>query len=608
LFLVLMLALTSSVFAKSWTPTELSFERFKILSRQYIPHDEVNYSDEWEKAFEGEKVKPPSPRINFFNSDPDGTTGSYLYPDCTPYYIEKGLFQRGHNLNDQYEFLLDRKQRCEENWNSGESEGLFALLNLGRLNYDLRMNPLVHPVAIQLEDGYKLRGLLALKPDGKKRPLIIAKCGLFCAAANGPVNKVIMMHMFDESPFHVLILGNMTGPDYQKDNGIIALGGFEEGRQILDVASLVSSNESTLKDMISSIHVLGLSLGGHAAFYSGLYSALNDYGPQINSILTMCPVVDLEPTFESIFEEYTFRGIFYRFLTLEHLRRIFYDVPVLGRLLNLDGSPENYEIKEALAKAALEHYIDRTRDIPWNMEPFYGEQIDNEEEFWQFNNFLFYPHHVKVPTLVLAAENDALVLSRLNGIRLGRLVNPQPGVNVKVVNLKEGNHCAFSQSYGWNVFGSLVRSYFLSHSPEFVLNQTTIRTRIDDILETAPWWNQYQLYHNEIQAKQIFEFEKGKDWGRMRFEIFKSNSVDCRHEDFGEMEFQPNCFRSYTFRVPLSRFPTNFKTPKTHFEAKTMTRLANSRFHVLAHDKLPIQGRSVDPFYIEFKDLGTIKF
>ena len=103
-------------------------------------------------------------------------------------------------------------------------------------------------------------------------------------------------------------LANVSGTDYLKDNGVVAVGGFDEGDQIMQVAEIVKDSNAKLSQYISDIHVLGFSLGGNGALFSSLYNSFSEDRP-ISSVAAICPVVNLQPTMESVFSK-SFRGFF----------------------------------------------------------------------------------------------------------------------------------------------------------------------------------------------------------------------------------------------------------------------------------------------------------
>src|SRR5690606_24972327 len=132
-------------------------------------------------------------------------------------------------------------------------------------------------------------------------------------AKDDGVVKNFFMHLFEESPFHILYLANVTGTEYMKDNHSVALGGMDEGRQIIKLVEMLNKDPK-YKDLIEDIHVVGVSLGSHGVLYSSLYNSFDNSDYKIKSAVALCPVVNLEPTIKSVFQV-SIAGLYYALLT-----------------------------------------------------------------------------------------------------------------------------------------------------------------------------------------------------------------------------------------------------------------------------------------------------
>jgi hypothetical protein len=162
------------------------------------------------------------------------------------------------------------------------------------------------------DDRLYFKTQLFLKEASEPRPLIIVKCGLQCDLGT-PTLKYLLSMLFDEGPFHVMLVPNITSKTYQIQNKIVSVGGFDEGRNVLAVAKYVDSDAFPFKEKISRVHVAGISLGGHAALYSGLYNSF-DKKPNgdsyISTIFAGCPVVDLKSSVDGLYDGSTLGKIF----------------------------------------------------------------------------------------------------------------------------------------------------------------------------------------------------------------------------------------------------------------------------------------------------------
>src|SRR5690606_31600793 len=98
-------------------------------------------------------------------------------------------------------------------------------------------------------------------------------------------------------PFHVLVLGNTTGTHFVYDNRYVSIGGLIDGNSILNLLDWLES--SPLAERISSFHLAGVSLGGHAILAAALYESFRPARKiPVRSYLVQSPVVDIEASFK----------------------------------------------------------------------------------------------------------------------------------------------------------------------------------------------------------------------------------------------------------------------------------------------------------------------
>ncbi len=144
-------------------------------------------------------------------------------------------------------------------------------------------------IEFTLRDGTRVGGLIFYKPG--RAPLLIATFGFVADRwSRVPAQLVRRFILKDRLQAHVLILDHPSSFPFHARNGHLSIGGYDEGRMILEVADIVRAGEEASR--ISSLHLMGVSMGGtgviHALaedsrlgrglFASGItFSAVTDY-------------------------------------------------------------------------------------------------------------------------------------------------------------------------------------------------------------------------------------------------------------------------------------------------------------------------------------------
>lgn len=507
----------------------------------------------------------------------------------------------------QTERLKSFWQRCEPLIREYGQNSLRPLLKYSLLDYRLRSNPHVRAVTITLQDeGRSLRGFLALKPDDRPRPLVISQCGLYCNAEESTTHLNAIMHLFDESPFHILTLANQTGSDFVRDNQAIAMGGFSEGRQLLQIARYLNSPDFPFRHRISSLHVVGFSLGGHAALYASLYNSLNHLPSTrpIQSVMAYCPVVDLEKSTERLFARDPI-GRLTTFWTLRQISKVVRSLPSLADLLNQSWFRANRrELFQRISQESLHQHQEWLRQRPWDLRPFEGIQFRGLQDYWWANNFVEHSHLVSTPTLVLAAQDDVIVHTRHNARLLDEKHRLNPNSSINVLNFSQGNHCAFSVANGWTTMSTLAREYILSHSPEFEYRLDQVTQRVDNKIQRR-WPLRLRMWPEDVHVQQRWQAKEGSSRIRLTFEIFSpyltmgsGDSCLWYSPDTAPWE----CYRYHQARIPLSEliFPHWLPqgTPQSKWDAERLSRYANTNFVLLGADGQPLNGRGSFPTYV----------
>lgn len=495
--------------------------------------------------------------------------------------------------------LKERLRECDQSFNELQFDSVRSLIEFSRIEYDPKLTPGVKPVSFTLRDGRKLRGLLGLKPG--KRPLIVARCGVYCDADKGSTASVLFPHLFEEGDFHVLMLGSSTGQQYAKDNHILNISGFDEGAQTFEVMEQIS-HDPRLVPRVQEFHLFGMSLGGHGNFYATLYASKNAarLARPIRSSLSMCPVVDLKEQLTVAFSNSP-RGFFYGSLTRDLFASILNFVPLLGEVLSPRTTWARPELLKATLEVSLTYYRENFSRL--GVAGFWpaGTKIDTAEAFDRINRFQNYARDLQIPTLALYSRDDLLVVPGINGKKL----TPVLSNTLQSVELTQGSHCAFDLSVGWSTYGQILRSYYQSQSslPREPMRQIPIPAEIRKSLKFENPWPDVK----PVQAR--WSIRPGSPTAQLELVGFAGHIPSeqdgplCSEIPSGQAPMR--CYFANSATVPLSLFqvvglPAQADSPRT---AGRMARFLNSKVSLLDEQGDVVNGRNVSPTL--FKIRGT---
>jgi len=500
--------------------------------------------------------------------------------NCEPERLQALLAQAGSSAQAHASALNRFFADCETPLRWGAPRGTKAIFNLSQIVYRFCENPSLRKVMLTLPNGDRVRGILGLKSDSSPRPLVIAKCGVLCNAGDSAM-RFILMHLFDESPFNLLLLANATGADYVRDNAYFVPGGFKEGQHIIYAAELL--RKSALAPRISSVHSVGVSLGGHASLYAAF---LNPYQhgekgePLLRSTLAACPVVNLNSSMHDLFE-FSLKGTLAQFMFKSSIDKVLSTHPELAPLFNWWNAPR-WERPDRIADQAATFLRNKGRD--WALPPFNTVSIRDRGDFWSYSQFsaLASANPIHTPTLALASEDDEVVNPNTNIKTLAK-------ANLPAVVLPFGDHCAINQIYGWRTASTIFQGYILSMSPEF-----SRRARLDSVAlppteppsQTAP----------ELHGVTRFSFASGQNALTITQQFFIGTPKnDCGRENpyFARLA----CYREAKRSVPFEnlaaadgKLPWWAHMPATVAEAEALTRWANVNLRLADENNRTVDG------------------
>lgn len=540
---------------------------------------ETQFYEEVAEDSLGQEVKVDS----FLSEIPDGLSNKHITPECDPHRFEDRLLKTKISTAEYYVKVKDFFAKCSGEFTANSTLGVLGLLKFARYQYNFLSHPQVKEFVVKLPNGTRVPGILALKTDPRPRPLVIVKCGVFCSAAQTASMKTYLMHLFDQSPFNVLMLANQTGIDYIYHNKRVSLGGWTEGYEALQVGKWMREKWE-YKDRISSIHLMGISLGGNAAVMGASYNdrfPMNDGRKVFNSVTAICPVVSLKPTLERLFGSKSVGRVF-SVVSKRHFkaaRNFVSDVPDLITDEKIPSS--RFDMADFIGTLAATSLKRRGVDIP------------NTESFFKANNFWNLKAPVETPMLVWASKDDMIVHNDINAAVVEHDNYYEKSSNVGVLNFKYGNHCAFSSSYGTQISAAVLRTFVLAHSPEFVDEYNH--------KEILPWPFAFENLGPEYEhVGQSWNFYSRSERVKVSFRLFDwKKSESCRKK--GPWKAEGECISTKEYWLPISSLKVlGAKVPTTDSEAQALTREFNTKieFRIDGH---PLNGTNQNKFYMTWK-------
>lgn len=483
------------------------------------------------------------------------------------FLLQKDLAHQAASIRD---FWNHCRSRLETGVNAGWRNGLDMLT----MKFDPQNHPFLHRVVFELPGGIHLKGLLALKGDQKKRPMIVVRLGIFANVEEFFPERYFLMQLFEQTPFNVLIVENMSGSDFLRDNTGWGFGGYDEGLQNILIARLLKDSKEPISQVVSSLHLLGVSLGGHGVLFGSLLNEMNP-GPGgqklYNSFLGMCPVVNLKESMQQLGQPGV-KGSFVDAWISYRLQDLYSRIPALkdygiGKFLSL----QPYFMPTAI-HSVVEKYQGGLSYDPSIVLP---KGLGNTKDFWHNNHFWPYYRNVHSPVMVLVTQHDALVPVKYNSALFATKEFATMGNDLQVVSFEQGHHCSLPVAYDWEAVSTLLESYFASYTPEL-----RWRTETMDIDMSDQWKKGFTLEH-PVTSYQVEWPEKG------RFVILKGEARSDSHRE------------SFTLNLPINEFEFHFlDTQLSESEKDMLVRWLrhNLRLEVLAkngHDSLRVGWRKM---------------
>lgn len=572
----------------------LDFEVTSIQVVESTPTDEWSESDEVIDRIEEQSSE--SARLGaqgLLSWTPDATRGRETKSTCRLLKLREILRstptasarEYGERINSYFE-------QCERELAQGSGIGLLRDLKMTRLRYEVAQSRHIQEIVVNFSNGYRVRGMLALKPDSKKRPLIIARCGVFCDVTDR-YPRSLLMHLFDESPFNVLILASTTGETFALDNKEFGIGGYLEATQHMRLAEYLLAGGFGIAERISSIHNFGGSLGGNAAAFTALLADKNrDLNGHriIQSSWAHCPVVNLQDTLEEVLRP-NIKGFFMSLGANRVLKNVY-----SGRGWDFGGFRGPSSILKIIKEEAHTNYSRYFSSPLERYSPMISDEFSSIEDVWKANQFSNYAASVQTPLVAFAAADDWIVHTDINTETLFPRLAVTSDHNVSAIKQPEGRHCAQSLVYGWSTMSEIFRTYFILQSPDFYASEKQIQFELES---SALPIKLLRLTSREYHYSQKWKLKKNEHSFELEFKIWSpSGKSRCDTPlDSGE-----SCFRTVEIDIPLKVFESEsfVTTPESDAEAQALTRWANSNVTVHTLDGSELEHTTEKPTYLKW--------
>lgn len=504
LSLILTVILTG--FCSAWAATPEDFMSSFQSSRVQFPSDPSEFT----------AVNPgryPPNLIWLFQEalrwKPLGKKADYI-EGCKPEDLYQAVV-KNRAANDQAVVIERHKKKCGKSFQNGSTWSWLNSLRIMGMELKFHEHPYMKRVVLNLPDGTRVKGLLALKGDLKTRPFVVIRLGIYSNVEEFLPERYLLTQMYEQGLANILVLENMSSADFIANNKHATMGGYEEGLQNIRVAQILRDKKEPLSKLISSLHFVGVSFGGHGILFASLLNDLNR--SPIQSFMGICPVVNLKDSFSSLVRP-NIMGVgadFWSSLRLEGLKK---KDPILADYEFVDVFKLRPVFLPRMIKFLEEEFEKNPPDTSGIILPakFLNKTL------WQANDFWAHYRNVKSPVLVFGTVSDAMVSPADNIFWLDSKARDWKS-NMGVVIFEEGFHCTLPIAYDWASTASLFNARIMAYDSSVKVDQKTLE--ISDHLET-----------DDVEAIEKSHFEVAwVDGGRSVILKFPHFSVSIPLED-----------------------------------------------------------------------------
>ncbi len=320
-------------------------------------------------------------------------------------------------------------------------------------------------VWFHLSPTLQVRGLFGIHDFKKARPLIILRMGIHGNVDELLAERFIAKAVYEDLDANFLILESLTSHAFIAKNKQFSFGGIEEGIHTLLILNELMDQTSKMKQLISEVHLIGVSLGGQGVFVTNWLDQLN--GQKISSSLQFCPLINLSETFqyhsqkslqnslvdlwsskrmEALLDHYADQFSKYNsWKSLFDFQPRF--TPLVLKILNEERK------QTLLSSTELKNLYPK---LKWP-ESFMN-LISKSKSFDELNNFWPFYKGDNLKMMIYTTPNDPLVINGLNSERL--FLGKQPGFykGLKYVRLDRGLHCGLATAYDWTSIVKMIKA------------------------------------------------------------------------------------------------------------------------------------------------------
>lgn len=498
---------------------------------------------------------------------PKGSLVSSVPKECLPENFEQQIMQARQGSNSALspsEFARMTQSyfdHCGAQLSRGGAKGFSSLSDFSTASYNFTKNSQFQKLELINPDGTQINTLIGIK-DEKSRPWIIYKCGIFCDVQEKESTvRNYLMHLYDQTPFNIIVIGNRTGHEYMQKNQVFQFGGLYEYQDFINIAQWLRY-QSPYKNLVNSIHIVGLSLGGSSAFLLEQEAHFNKNLDKnlFQSITSVCAVSNLKQTVHNMYNDPLKRQVFPN-MTWKKLQAAKPYLSLAQDLLSGD-KPESKEFPNLISKI-----MSRYMNMDLNEE-------DRIEYLWKNTEYASLrknsPRSSSIPLFILASQDDSIVDFKLNTGRLKNEIGSWGDNNSGIVSVPHGDHCALGTSYGYSTVAMILRSFILTHSPDFEFHNEEV--------ELTPELFSAKLEANQIITRYWWAQGSRANSFQLKFETYLSDSGLCPLEkSYSGLE---NCQKTYSINIPMELISRiHFKLPNNKTETEAFVRTLNG--HIL---------------------------
>ena len=337
---------------------------------------------------------------------------------------------------------------------AGRSPSFSKVMKALSVEFDLSDRQHFRKVVINLptrsNQQVHLRGLIGIHDDQKARPLLILRMGVHGNVDEFLAERFVAKAAYEDFGFNFLALENLTSHGYLSQENPVTFGGIEEGLQTFLILQELKRKNYALSQVISDIHLFGVSLGAHGVFVTQMLDEQNSHF--LKTATLFCPVVNLIETM-NFHSQASFGSAF---IDLWNYRRL---KAVPERISELDHTQwwkTFFDLKPRFMPAILDyletHQIQPVEKLPEGIvwPTGFKEHLLSSKSFSSLNNFWPFYQNKKTPLLIVTTAKDLLVSEEINTDLI--LQKKQPGnfAETQIYQLDRGTHCGLPADFQWN--------------------------------------------------------------------------------------------------------------------------------------------------------------